>query len=278
MSQALQRWLSARLTEIPSPDALTVRHADADSGGSELVARVRKIPSGDPVVVARDVAASLWEQAREHAGAFPGRPQRYRVSALSAGQVVGSFPVLVRAEGRGVSSPTLDGSEPPTPGGLLAQHMRFTEGFARMALESQAATIDAQRRELEHLRAHNDRLLEARARQVELCEQLQTMQVEREIMVENARAKREHRTKLVDAVSSKALPQLGRAVGPLLAKVLGRGPDVDTLATKLSSVLAAIPASTMEKLMAELDPAARADLEEITDVLMAARKASDGTD
>jgi hypothetical protein len=264
-------WLTERLTSAPPADAIVLRHGHA-AGQSETIGR-EPVPQGPPGDVARQLAERLWGAAHGHALAFPGRPQTFRVTAVSQGKARASTAILVKAEGRAGArtSPVIDGSEPPTRDGQLAQMMRLLEGCFQVTLGAQTGIIDSLARQNAELLRSQERLLHERVAATELAEDLRSQQFEREERRLAAAASREERHRLVEAVADKALPQLGETVGKLLPRLLGERPSSD-LREPLKRILIALKPETVRAMLGDMPPDTRDDLEQLFAVLAAAEK------
>lgn len=89
-------------------------------------------------------------------------------------------------------------SEAPTKTGILAQQMRHTEVFARIAVQSADSTIRSLNKQNEELRAQVEKLLDKNFELTELMEQLMSKKHERDLATKEAGFKMETRQELTN--------------------------------------------------------------------------------
>lgn len=89
-------------------------------------------------------------------------------------------------------------SEGPTKTGILAQQMRHTEVFARIAVSTADRSIVTLQKQNEKLQEQVEKLLDKNFDLVTLIEELQSKKLERELATEESRAKLANRQELVN--------------------------------------------------------------------------------
>jgi hypothetical protein len=266
MSATVERWVARRLVQPPAPEHFSLRHVSAETGESERTERLL-VRDGDPALVAREISSAAYELARDHAAAWPGRPQLYRLGAVVKGKIEGSFPFRARAEGKLKADALADGSEPPTAGGIVAQHMRFTESAIRIALEANAETIDALRRDNMDLRATLSRDQDRRLKFIETFEELLDRSAERRLDLKRHEDESNRRNAMAAKVIEELLPPMARKLPTFLDKVLKPEGGAADVLKKVWSVLGSLPEEQRGALVRALPPEARADLESLIDAI-----------
>lgn len=141
-------------------------------------------------------------------------------------------------------------SEGPTKTGLLAQQMRHTEVFARIAVSSAESTIRSLGRQLEESRAQVEKLLDKNFELTELMEDLMSKRHDRDLATKEAGFKMETRQELMHKLMLIA-PIL---VNKLLAKDGKKLLKENTTAVEqlVHSIMVTIKPDQMEGLLATL--------------------------
>jgi hypothetical protein len=264
----VERWLSRRLVTLPMPEKFSLRHANLETGETDLIERV-EIPKegGNPGELARAIASTLYERAREHAGAWPGRPQLFRVSALVKGKSEGTFAFRARVEGRSSDMALAEGSEPPTAAGITSQHMRFTEAAIRIALEANAETIDSLRQDVKSLREERERDNDRRMKFIATYEDMMDRRAERDIELRKFESNSQRKDLALAKVIETVMPSLAGKIPHVIDAVLGSGPSAKDVLAKVFRVLSSMSPEDREGMLRKLPSEAKKDLEALADMM-----------
>lgn len=159
MNHKIKGWVIERLQKAPSAEVFILFHSSVESlGGGEILL---KRPVGDIGEErkgiedeADSITSDIVKAASDHAEAFNGFRQRYKVVAESEDEgSIGSFPFV---KGSRTENTEVGISEPATEKGVLGQFMRHNESLMRINSDMMSAVLSPLITENQSLRKQRD--------------------------------------------------------------------------------------------------------------------------
>lgn len=105
----MQEWVIERLSKTPPAESFNVLHSSVSIeglGGGELLLKIAvgdiDEERSDLEREAESIAQETEAAARTHCEAFDGSRQRYKLTALSEDEMLGTFPFVLGAKSRSV--------------------------------------------------------------------------------------------------------------------------------------------------------------------------------
>lgn len=219
------------LAHIPEVSCLVLWHLS-------VAQRKTRVAHHDQWEDPRDIAAVIWEEARNVASAYPG-PQAFLLTAHEKEDVDFQAPLtstgfrVDASEGQGQGDMT--GSEPPTQEGLLGQLMRHNENKEKTINSMLSSVISYLVRDNEKKSEALEQFFSTRLEMMKTMEELTSKKHEREIAAKEQEAKIERNKEMFGRISS----YLPVVVNHLAGKEVVRQKDteLELVATELVRTL-----------------------------------------
>lgn len=167
-------------------------YRDEDTGHSTFAC-----PLDDAEI--RDLAFDFQSQAHEDAEGLGGR-QRYKLFVYRKFETHPTIRLTFRMQAENVEEDVSGISENPDMSGITSQLMRHNEVIMRTGTMGANQTIALQCRTIARLNEQVEMLLAERRKNIELYEQLQSQQHERDMEMQEAKQSAEHKNELFSQV------------------------------------------------------------------------------
>lgn len=209
----MQKWITDRLESVPSATVFNLMHASVDIMGSDLILRIDVGSKGEDRKGLDDeverIVAAANEAAIQHANAFSGMRQRYKLTAETNEGALGQFTFQL-----GSSEPQADVgfSEGATEKGLLGQLMRHNENSQRAFVDLANSTVGPLLSENQSLRRQRDDWESKRLDAHLTLEELLSHKHERDIELEQYSEEERRKNKAWNALLDKWGPEIIRRI------------------------------------------------------------------